>query len=433
MRVARRIPLVLAMTAAGSPVRGDTITVCPSGCDTWSIAHAESLANEGDTIQLSEDTFTENGIVFFKSLTVQGTGTGTEVHGDGEPRDTIFRVFQGVTVTFRNLAIRFGRAATGGGLEVDAGATARLVDVRVESNVALQSGGGIYSQGHLETERTLVKFNFAANAGGGIFSTGTASLRRSRVTQNQANGEGGGLWISGSARIEESTIDLNRGDQNGGGARICGGQQVDIVSSTLSENDTWGSGGGIHVCAGSSARLASSTVTLNAADIDHDFDGNGGGVAGPVELADTIVAGNLDDPWGNVFAVTAPDCFGPTTSHGYNVIGTLGTDVLGGSAPCELIGDDTGNHVPAAPLVAALADNGGFAPTHALLPGSPARDQGDPAGCSGPLGEILERDQRQAGRVGRCDIGAFEAGGEVPIFYSDFESGGHFEWSSSRP
>lgn len=433
MRVARRIPLVLAMAAAGSPLRGDTITVCPSGCDTWSIAHAESLANEGDTIRLSEGTFTENGIVFYKSLTIQGTGTGTEVHGDGEPRDTIFRVFQGVTVTFRNLAIRYGRAATGGGLQVDAGATARLVDVRVESNVALQSGGGIHSQGHLETERTLVKSNSAAIGGGGIYSTGAASLRRTRVTQNQANVEGGGLWIAGSARIEESTIDLNLGIQKGGGAQACGSEPVDIVSSTLSGNATWGSGGGVHVCAGSSVRLASSTVTLNAADIDHDFDGNGGGVAGPAELADTILAGNLDDPWGNVFAVTAPDCFGPTISHGYNVIGTLGTDVLGGSAPCELIGDDTGNHVPAAPLLAALADNGGFAPTHALLPGSPARDQGAPGGCAGPLGEILERDQRQAPRIGRCDIGAFEAGGEVPLFYSGFESGSLVEWSSSRP
>lgn len=438
VRLWRVVTLVLAAAAAGAPLRGDTITVCPSGCDTFSIAHAESLANEGDTIQLSEDTFQENGIVFYKSVTIQGTGTGTEVHGDGEPRDTVFRVFQGSTVTFRNLAIRFGHATFGGGLEVEAGATARLVDVRVESSVAV-SGGGIHNAGHLELERTLFKYN-SATLGGAVYSApgSTLSMRRTRVTENQNQGiglaMGAGVLLDGATgRIEESTIDLNRARDYGGGAAICGAGAVDIVSSTVSGNDTWGSGGGIHVCGGSVVRLSSSTVTLNAADIDHDFDGSGGGISGPVELTGTIVAGNFDDPWGNVFAVTAPDCFGPTTSHGYNVIGTLGTDVLGGSAPCGLIGDTTGNHVPADPQLGALADNGGATPTHALLPGSPARDQGDPGGCRDPQGDILERDQRRAPRVGRCDIGAFEGGAEAPLFYSGFESGGLLAWSASRP
>jgi hypothetical protein len=59
----------------------------------------------------------------------------------------------------------------------------------------------------------------------------------------------------------------------------------------------------------------------------------------------------------------------------------------------------------------ALSDNGGPTQTHALLPGSPAIDHGDNAGCP-------DRDQRGYARpadgdgdtTAVCDIGAFEYG-----------------------
>jgi len=45
-----------------------------------------------------------------------------------------------------------------------------------------------------------------------------------------------------------------------------------------------------------------------------------------------------------------------------------------------------------------------------LLAGSAAINAGDPAGCKDDIGNILSADQRGAPRVGRCDIGAYEAG-----------------------
>jgi hypothetical protein len=63
------------------------------------------------------------------------------------------------------------------------------------------------------------------------------------------------------------------------------------------------------------------------------------------------------------------------------------------------------------PRLGALGDNGGSTQTHALLPGSPAIDAGDPAATAGVSGVPLH-DQRGAPwtRVygGRIDIGAFE-------------------------
>jgi hypothetical protein len=85
----------------------------------------------------------------------------------------------------------------------------------------------------------------------------------------------------------------------------------------------------------------------------------------------------------------------------WNLIGDPGTATLTETVPgSNLIGQD--------PLLGPLQNNGGPTATHALLPGSPALDRGDPLFAPPP-----EFDQRGPGfaRVfgGRVDIGAFEA------------------------
>ncbi|HEY3395102.1 MAG TPA: choice-of-anchor Q domain-containing protein, partial [Lacipirellulaceae bacterium] len=98
-------------------------------------------------------------------------------------------------------------------------------------------------------------------------------------------------------------------------------------------------------------------------------------------LDHTIVVGNQD------LSGRAPDIAGIFNSR-YSLIG-LGADFLG-----------------------PLADNGGPTMTHALVPGSPAINAGDPAAKAG-VGGVPLYDQRGAPftRVygGRIDIGALEA------------------------
>ncbi len=75
------------------------------------------------------------------------------------------------------------------------------------------------------------------------------------------------------------------------------------------------------------------------------------------------------------------------------------------------------------PLLGPLADNGGPTQTHALLPGSPAINAGDPNAMPGVDGVPLY-DQRGEGfeRVagGRIDMGAFE----VQPLQADFDKDG---------
>jgi hypothetical protein len=128
---------------------------------------------------------------------------------------------------------------------------------------------------------------------------------------------------------------------------------------------------------------------------------SGGGLRSPggLWLHNSIVAGNT---------VTAedrgPDCYvGSLTSQGHNLVGA------GTGCPSDpSLGDLT--VAPATvftQVLGPLQDNGGPTATHALLPGSPAIDAGDPNRCP-------PTDQRGVPRPqgAGCDIGAFEL--EVP-------------------
>ena len=91
------------------------------------------------------------------------------------------------------------------------------------------------------------------------------------------------------------------------------------------------------------------------------------------------------------------DGFSTIRSDGYNISSDDGAGYLNG--PDDQINTD--------PLLGPLQDNGGTTFTHALLPGSPATDSGDPNFFSPPL-----YDQRGPGfdrvRGTRIDAGSFE-------------------------
>ena len=95
--------------------------------------------------------------------------------------------------------------------------------------------------------------------------------------------------------------------------------------------------------------------------------------------------------------------FGTVTSYGYNVSSDDGGGYLNG--PGDQINTD--------PILGPLQDNGGPTLTHALLPGSPAINAGDPNFVGPP-----DYDQRGPGydrvRGGRIDVGSFEVQNPPP-------------------
>jgi CSLREA domain-containing protein len=235
------------------------------------------------------------------------------------------------------------------------------------------------------------------------------TIRDGRADTAFANG--GGVRTAApagdSSHISLSTITANRANAHGGGLEVGGSGLVFVENTTISGNLAGGDGGGIDHSGGGTILVKNSTVTDNTADSEMAGGETGGGIVSfgvttETRLYNSIVAGNhdLSGPAG-----FAPDCKehlggAQLLSETHNLIGT--------TTGCEGISAGTADIRNADPLLAPLALNrpGNLrnTATHALLPGSPARDAGDPASCE-------DTDQTNTPRpIGSaCDIGAFEA------------------------
>jgi hypothetical protein len=229
-------------------------------------------------------------------------------------------------------------------------------------------------------EDTEISGNSASIAGG-IASYARTTLVRTLVAGNTASEVGGGIYVGDAVvTIESSTLSGNTAAE-GAGAYLTnsfeGPSNTEVVvrASTIAENTASEQGAGVH------ARRSPTTV----------------------KFVGSILARNRIVP--SEGAVVPQDIFTesePTiVSEGYNIVQADPTEVWPSGAPGDQLGGD--------PLIASLADNGGPTRTHALTPGSPAIDAGDPDFG----GDLSTSDQRGQPRVagGRADIGAFEAAG----------------------
>jgi hypothetical protein len=304
-----------------------------------------------------------------------------------------------------------------------------VLNSSVSANYANDAGGGIYNDAQNGGMATLSLMNstvnsntaadsgigFATGDGGGVYNSGgTVTITNCAVSNNLAGvtdpfpaGTGGGISSYGTLTITDSTINGNQGYVAGGGI-ACGGATT-ITNSTISNNGSsgqhdgrpWGRGGGIS----GSVTLNNSTLSSNYANL------SAGGIEGSGIITNSTISGNSGGgisatgalEIGN--AVLKADGTGPNisnnggsvTSHGYNVCSDDGRGFLNG--PGDQINTD--------PMLGPLQDNGGPTSTHALLPGSPAIDAGDPTFTPPPL-----YDQRGSPFVrvfnSRIDVGSFE-------------------------
>ena len=232
----------------------------------------------------------------------------------------------------------------------------------------------------------LTESSFTSEGGGLSNHSGSLIITNSTISGNTcsagsfdplfpavATAFGGGVDNSGSMTITNCTISGNS-----------------AVATGISISDT-GYGGGISN--GGDLQITSITIAHNSASGDNAF---GGGIYGATRTGSSIIALNS--------AAVGPDLTGASglQSTGYNIIGN-NADAVINSQPTDQIGTPAS---PIDPLLGPLADNGGPTLTHALQPGSPAINRGDPA--------APPRDQRGYSRLGVPDVGAFEFNGIPP-------------------
>lgn len=237
----------------------------------------------------------------------------------------------------------------------------------------------------------------AGTTGGGVDNENPASLTITNctVTGNTA-GLGGGVFNGGTLTIASTTLSDNSASE-GGGTYNSGGGTETVTNSTISSNTASPDGGGMF-------NLANLTVTNST--LSGNSSGDGGGIfnIGTVHIGDTIL--NIGASGANI---SGP---GTVTSLGYNLSSDNGGGFLTG--PGDQINTD--------PLLGPLQNNRGPTLTHALLPGSPAIDTGDPNFTPPP-----SFDQRGPGfdRVvsGRIDKGSYEVQAAPGPQYQIFDIG----------
>lgn len=279
------------------------------------------------------------------------------------------------------------------------------------SNTAPDGGGVHVFSGILNITNTLFSGNHSSGYGsGGAVYHGykSASIHNSTFTSNTAGLYGGAIYSFDYLTITNSLFVGNQAEYGGGAAVLR--MNYNVTNSTFSGNQTKHEGGGLMLTwnyGNLMNHLGNLTIVGNVADSDQNGVGNGGGIyitdSGdtPGRFVNSLIAGNIDT------GGEAPDCGGALVSDGYNLI----QDPTG----CIISGTLTGLITNMDPLLGPLQDNGGNTLTHALLPGSPAIDAGNPTGCEDTWGLLLLTDQRGYARhinggsgAIRCDMGAYE-------------------------
>jgi hypothetical protein len=414
--------------------RATTITVTNTNdSGPGSLRQALADANDGDTIEFAVTGtigLTTGELSVDKSVTISGPGAAS-LAVDGNSTSRVLHIGPGTTVSISGLTLMHGYAALNGGGILNDHATLTVLNSTVSGNYAYSAGGGIYNDASNGGSATLTVVHstvdgngaghddipYGGGEGGGIYNdSGTLTITNSVVSNNHAGvdgknfpvGTGGGIFNYGALTITDSTIASNQVYLSGGG--IANSGTLTIINSTISGNaavgehdgEPLGDGGGIEggtvtlinsTLSGNYAGLADGGILCSGTITNSTISGNNGSISvgtGTLEIVNTIL--NASAGSSNI-----ANYGGTITSHGYNLSSDDGAGYL--TAPGDQINTD--------PMLGPLQDNGGATLTHALLPGSPAINAGDPNFTPPPL-----YDQRDTPFVrvynGRIDIGSFE-------------------------
>jgi len=427
--------LRLGIVSAGgiwyvAPNGQDTNTCQSAATPCLTIQVAVGKAASGDTITIAAGVYHENVDIVDKNLTLVGASAATTIIDGGGISITsnvnasrltirkgggVFIETTGVVqlsdliisnntrgiFNFGNLTVRDttidgndGAVSVGGGLWNRLGAQATLTNVTISHNKARFDGGGVMNSGTLSLSNAVVSSNVVSETtapaadgeGGGINNDGTLALTNAFVSNNSAAYGGGGIANTGHAIMSALTISGNTAIIGAGidNYQVNATNVLTLTNATITGNTGSLAGGGM-TSINSDVTLTNVTISNNTADQARALY-----VAGTTRLRNTIISSSI-----------------PASNCTLNEpIISLGHNLENGNA-CGLSG--SGDRANANPLLGPLQQNGGFALTQALLPGSPAIDAGANVGCpaTDQRGRLRPFDGDKNGSA-ICDIGAYE-------------------------
>jgi CSLREA domain-containing protein len=361
-------------------------------------AHGGGIYNEGDRVEIINNSLVEENVAGLPCLQEEGTGGG---NGGGIWTDAA-AIFDGDVAApespglfIDNSKIALNRALSCGEEEPSGG-----------------NGGGIYNVfGHVETTGGSVigVENSATFEGGGIWTSGGDTLRVTETTVrgNHAGTDGGGIYGSfDDVVVDKSAISGNTAHNGYGGGVYTGGagETLTVTNSTISNNDARstggvivvvgsGLGGGLYSGNGGQFLLDSVTMRGNEAEQAGGNIGTGLQVSTSGSIHNSIIAKGHPQN-------CALDPGDDILSLGFN-LSDESTDSCGLEAGSDILGQEA--------HLGPLQSNGGPTRTHELQAASPAVDSGDPNGCpaTDQRGRPRPADGNNDGVEG-CDRGSYE-------------------------
>jgi len=294
-------------------------------------------------------------------------GKGGTVLDAAMLKDRIFDVTLGVSLELRGLTLRKATAPD------------------------IESGGALRVAGRLELEQVVIR-NCRTRGNGGAIQTQVGAegawLEQVLLLRNAADGDGGALSVeAGVLHAQAVTFQSNSAKGRGGGL-LCDGVLAEQTNCTYSGNSAKVDGGAIRLEGGCVLTLLSSTLARNACKETAGLSVGSGNEA----LSSALLRNVLLDNKGE--------------RNGAGTIISLGGNIDSGTT-CAFPASDQSD---VQPRLLKLDDWGGFTPTHALHPESPAIDRGHDPGC--PIVDQRGLPRLDVAGLGDllvvCDAGAFE-------------------------
>jgi hypothetical protein len=185
--------------------------------------------------------------------------------------------FGDVDLTLTDMVIaNSSTSISGGAVYFNGSGILKITDSSFRGNISADSGGGIYVNTHLgalEIDGTSFIGNQASNSGGAIFSYGEGRIRNSLFAENRAAVNGGAFKNFDDPFIVSNTTIF------------------DNSTGEIGNNSQDKNGGAVHT---RNLQLYHVTMTENRARSYNTGQAYGGGIRaeGPVEIHNSIVAGN---------------------------------------------------------------------------------------------------------------------------------------------
>ena len=217
------------------------------------LAGADEVVLQAGTYLLSlgpsgDDAAARGDLDVTDELILTGAGANTTVI-DGADADRVFEIL-GSTVTISGITIQNGSASDGGGIWLNASSSLTLRDAAVSDNHATNTGGGILVSGLLTLDRATVEGN-SADVGGGIFvnNGASATLINTTFSGNSAASNGGAILTRNAVDITNSTIADNTAAAGAGGIHKAGSGNASLKNTILA-NNTGGNANGALISLG---------------------------------------------------------------------------------------------------------------------------------------------------------------------------------------